>query len=479
MTTAVAPPPREIRIAALPHQRAFIEDTSSEVLFSGAFGGAKTYAVCLKILAHALRYPGSWTGMCRKTLVDLKTSTLRTFLAEVLPPELLVRHHKSDHVITIRSGPDLRQESYVHYFGLVEGEGDSFNIRSVNVGACGVEEVVELTEREWEEIRARCRHPKTGVNQIFGATNPSSRGHWAYRRFFTERVPGVHGTHQATTFDNPLLPASYIAYCASLKGRYRDRYVLGKWVDFEGLVYDIYDPTVHALTWRQAMERFGLTEPKIPAEWMRFASCDLGYVNPTVYQWWAVAPDETYVRYREIYHSHVLVEHHAARILALQQGEPEPVAVYADHDAEDRATLVHHGVETQAANKEKLAGIQTVYELLQPDKVTGRPRCYFLRDDPTDPDAPPVLDAVDPLLEHQRKPTSTLAEFDSYRYPPGTAKANAKEEPIKLDDHGMDCSRYGLHSFSRGGGASALLRAYDKMLARAESAKTRDARQSQ
>ena len=53
----------------------------------------------------------------------------------------------------------------------------------------------------------------------------------------------------------------------------------------------------------------------------------------------------------------------------------------------------------------------------------------------------------------------------------GTDRTKAKEEPIKLEDDGMDTLRYALHSFTRGGGAAALLGAYDKMLARDAAAK--------
>jgi len=59
-------------------------------------------------------------------------------------------------------------------------------------------------------------------------------------------------------------------------------------------------------------------------------------------------------------------------------------------------------------------------------------------------------------LYERKRPTSTLAEFDSYVYPPGRDGKAEKEEPVKECDDGMDAMRYAamwMDSANKGYGA--------------------------
>lgn len=413
-----------------------MESTAPELLYSGSFGGGKTLTGCRKALFLAQRYPGTTVGVFRKRLKHVKQTTMETFRKEVCPPEHIVKESKADLSYTVRAGRDGRGTSVIQFMGLTNEAGESLNIRSLNLASAFVDEAIELLETEWDEIGGRLRDPNAGVHQLFGATNPANQGHWLYQRFFRAPEPGVHEVVETNTLENPYLPESYVQRLRRYKGRYYDRYVLGKWVDFEGLVYDVFDPLVHQITWEQFAERFGT--PHIPAGWRRVCGIDFGYSNPFVCQWWAQSPDGDWFRYREIYHSRRLVADHAKQIRALEQATGERIAVrYADHDAEDRATLDAAGLPTVPAVKEVSPGIQTTYELLKPEAETGRPRIYFLRD---------VLVEEDPYLANEGLPTCTEDEIQAYRYPKGTNAKNPKEEPVKRDDHGMDTLRYVMHS---------------------------------
>jgi len=399
---------------------------------------------------------------------------MRTFFEEVCQPELIRWYRKSERVVALKSGPALRPggcacqsrlgcracTAYVFFFGLTNDRGHSFNIRSLNLGACGVDEAIELTENEWLEIQGRLRERHCALHQVFGATNPGSRGHWLYQRMWINADPQVQHVVQTSTLDNPHLPPSYVALISRYKGRYYERYVQGKWVGFDGLVYDVYDPLVHELTWEQFAARKGWgngyqTTPgvyAIPPKWTRLGGCDFGFTNPFVFQWWAESPDAEYFMYREIYHTRRLVEDHARDIVRLSRGEPARLNSWADHDAEDAATLRRYGVNTMPANKDVANGIQTVYNLLRPDDATGRPRAYFLRD---------ALVEEDPALagdQERRHPVRTTEEYQVYKYLPGTETRSAKEEPAKVDDHGCDTTRYVLHSHLVGGANAGLLR---------------------
>ncbi|HHV79078.1 MAG TPA: hypothetical protein GXX40_05630 [Firmicutes bacterium] len=399
-----------------------MESTAPELLYSGAWGAGKSRVLCEKALYLALKYPGNFVGICRKTFNALKQTTMRTFFREACPPDHIKSWNKTDHLLTLKNG------SQVYFFGL----DDPLKIQSLNLGACGVDEVVELTEEDWTVLGGRIRLSSVPFRQLFAATNPASPSHWLYKRFYIDRSTLPDGRPltevvESNSLENPYLPPDYVARIQTLTGRYRERFVLGRWVGFEGLVYDCFDPLIHVVD-------------KMPEGWQKWPkvrSIDFGYANPFVCQWWAISPDDEWYLYREIYFCRRLVSEHAAQIKALSAGETY-LATYADHDAEDRATLEACGIPTVPAVKDVSPGIQEVYSRLQPDE-RGKPRLYFLRG---------ALVERDPALVEAKKPTCTIDEIQGYQYPKPRGERNPQEEPIKLNDHGMDAMRYAIYSFA-------------------------------
>ena len=50
----------------------------------------------------------------------------------------------------------------------------------------------------------------------------------------------------------------------------------------------------------------------------------------------------------------------------------------------------------------------------------------------------------DETLAEMHRPTCTAQEFETYSWPKGADGKAIKEEPVKLDDHGMDSTRYAV-----------------------------------
>ena len=92
-----------IRHSLLPKQFDFVKSEAREVLYSGAYAAGKTRALCYRLVSRA-QVEGSREGICRKHLVTLKASTLRTLLEPdgTAPPVLPAgsyQHNKSEKVI--------------------------------------------------------------------------------------------------------------------------------------------------------------------------------------------------------------------------------------------------------------------------------------------------------------------------------------------------------------------------------------------
>jgi phage terminase large subunit len=211
-----------------------------------------------------------------------------------------------------------------------------------------------------------------------------------------------------------------MARLASLTGIRRKRLYEGKWATAEGAIYDEYDANIHMID-----------REKCPEFIRRFRVVDFGFTNPFVCQWWGMDADSRLYRYREIYATQQLVEDVTPKIIELSKGESIEATI-ADHDAEDRATMERHGIATIPANKEVSPGIQNVKSRLkvQPD---GKPRIYFVRD---------ALVEVDPLLKEAKKPTCTEEEIEGYIWQKNQDGKPSKEQPLKVDDHGCDDTRY-------------------------------------
>jgi len=159
---------------------------------------------------------------------------------------------------------------------------------------------------------------------------------------------------------------------------------------------------------------------------------DFGFTNPLTCQWWAVDGDGRMYRYRELYMTQRTVRVHAEKINELSEGEHIETTV-CDHDAEDRATLAENGIPTIAAEKAITRGVQAVQERLKV-RADGKPRLFLFRD---------ALVERDQTLVMAKKPTCTEEEIDAYVWPKGVDGKAVKEQPVKVDDHGMDAMRYG------------------------------------
>ncbi len=114
------------------------------------------------------------------------------------------------------------------------------------------------------------------------------------------------------------------------------------------------------------------------------------------------------------------------------QGEPYPIAIVCDHDAEDRATLERHlKLETLAAFKSITPGIQAVQRRLKPSG-DRRARIFLLRD---------ALVERDQALLDAHLPTCTEEEIEGYAWPTNINVRHG-EHPVDRDNHGMDAMRY-------------------------------------
>lgn len=420
-----------------------------EVVLAGPAGTGKSRACLEKLHLLALLNPGMRGLITRKTQTSLASTALDTWRKFVITEATLngdVEYYGG----SAEHPPQYRYKNGSAIF--IGGLDKPIRIMSSEYDVVYVQEATELSLTDWEFIITRLRNWQISFQQIIADCNPSAPTHWLKQRAASGRAIMLESRHE----DNPRLfdddgniteaGEQYMAKLDALTGVRYLRLRLGQWVAAEGMIYETFDIAKHVV------------DPfEIPEDWPRYWSVDFGYTNPFVCQWWAESPDGELYLYREIYHTQRTVAEHAKSILKqvttcllcceddeqdhicwkcprcyAEWTEPEPMWITCDWDAEGRAQLEKYlGLGTTAANKEVSNGIQAVQSRLNP-RGNGRYGIYFFRDAVVEHDAE---------LRELHKPTCTIDEFPGYVW--ARNKDNeAKEEPVKADDHGLDAARY-------------------------------------
>ena len=400
-----------------------------DVALVGPAGTGKSFGALYLINKLCQENAGLRVLIARKTRTSLSNTGLVTFERNVLGLK---------HPLVV-NGPQRRNRQVYSY-----SNGSEIDIGGLDPNHIGkilsaeydivlIIQAEEITESDYETLTTRLRSGVLPCQFIILDVNPASKNHWIKKRIDEGKLVHLQSTHK----DNPQLWNSllndwtergkrYIERLMQLTGVRLKRLGLGIWASAEGAVYPDYDANVHLI------DRF-----EIPASWPRIISIDFGYTNPLCVQWWALSPDGRMFRYREIYQTQRLVEDVSPEIISLSNGE-NIIAVVCDWDAEDRATLVKHGINNVKAIKHIRLGIEAVAMRLRSDgsNVQYNCRLYLMRDS---------LISADERLVDDHKPTCTEEEIEGYEWPKDDNSGKlVKEVPIDRDNHGCDAMRYAV-----------------------------------
>lgn len=416
-----------VRFEARGAVRELFKSTDTEVLLSGAAGTGKSVGALMYVHLLCLDNPKTRALLARKTHASLTSSTLVSFREKV------AREAIDAGLLHFYGGSAAEPASYRYSNGsvlVVGGLDRPTKLLSTEFDVCLVDEAVEVTAEDLDVIVSRLRNGVLPLQRLIMCTNPSAPTHHLKLRADAGRCRILYSKHE----DNPRLyqngqwtdyGKAYLERLDSLTGPRYERLRWGRWVSAEGLVYDGWRDDLHLI------DRF-----TIPDDWRRFVSVDFGFTAPTSIQFWAADGDGRLYLTREIYSTRVLVEDHAKHVRRIldETGEPWPEAIVCDHDAEDRATFEKYlDTSTVPAKKNVSAGIQAVQARLRL-AGDGKPRLFVFRD---------ALVRRDRDLVEAGKPAWFGDEINGYVWAvkPGTG-GGLKEQPVKADDHSMDCARY-------------------------------------
>lgn len=424
--------PYSTDIIVMPKQWQFIHSREREVLYSGAYRAGKTRALCVWAMLRALEHPGAKVGLVRKTMVDLKRTTLQTLMLRDgdLPPVLpegSYEYHKVPGEMEIR----LKDGGRIIPLGCDNPE----SLGSVSLSCCGVDEGIETDFAEYSMLFARCSVNYTladgsqNVNQIVTVTNPGPPSHYLYDIFFkkfkdvpVKRRPKNIELIETNMLENPFLKDSYKeGQIQRHSGPMLRRVVYGEWVAFEGAVFPMFEEKRHISHFSGPFEEY-------------IAGVDVG------------ATHKTAVRVHGIYGGSTKCSHCVSELYidALSGGDDSvwdqtvamckeasryyaPLTFAVDASAKmlkehlKKAGMHVKELDTRDVN----FGINLMKNALSTE-IDGRPRMTF----------EPGLAGTGEYYSYRWKPKTGAAR------PDGEFESAAKEGPVKENDDAIDADRY-------------------------------------
>ena len=312
-------------------QTDFLAAGEREVLYGGSAGGGKSYAM----LADPLRYMGhpSFSGLLlRHTTEELRELI---FKSQEMYPKIWKGIKWSERKMqwTAPSGARL-------WMSYLDKEDDVLRYQGLAFSWIGFDELTQWpTPFAWNYMRSRLRSTAPDLPVYMRATtNPGGRGHhWVKKMFIdpvapnksfnatdidtgeTLRYPAGHEKAGKPLFKRKFIPArlkdnpylsrqgDYEAMLLSLPELQRRQLLDGDWDIKEGAAFTEFDRNLHVI------------EPyRIPSNWVKFRACDYGYGSYSAVLWFAVAPSEQIIVYRELYVSKVLATDLADKVLELE-----------------------------------------------------------------------------------------------------------------------------------------------------------------
>lgn len=428
-------------------QSDFLAAGEREVLYGGAAGGGKSYAM----LADPLRFMGhpAFSGLLlRHTNEELRELVWKS---QELYPKIWPGIKWSERKMqwTAPSGARL-------WFSYLDRDDDVLRYQGQAFSWIGFDELTQWhTPFAWNYMRSRLRSTATDMPVYMRATtNPGGPGHAWVKKMFIDpaksgdafdatdidtgevlRYPDKHAKAGEPLFKRRFIPAfladnphlyeqgDYEAMLLSLPEMQRKQLLEGSWDIAEGAAFTEFDRKIHVV------------EPfDIPHNWTKFRACDYGYGSWTGVIWFAVAPDDQLIIYRELYVTKVLATDLADMIMDIEADDGNIKYGVLDSSLWHRRgdtgpslaeQMIMRGCRWRPSDRSagsRVAGKNEIHRRLQVDEWTEKPRMVIFSNCTN-------LIAQLPIIPLDKK--------------------NPEDIDTKAEDHLYDALRYGIMSRPR------------------------------
>ena len=399
-------------------QEDFLAAGETDVLYGGAAGGGKSYAMLIDPLRFAHR-PAHRALIIRRSMPELREliDKSRELYPKAFPG---AKYKEVEKMWIFPSGAKME-------FGFLERDADVYRYQGQAYSFIGFDEITHLpTEFAWNYLGSRLRTTDPEIEVYLRCTaNPGGSGaHWVKKRYIDPAPPnesfrGADGLTRkfipARLQDNPYLAKDgrYEQMLASLPPTQRKQLLEGNWDVAEGAAFTEFNPFDHVIT-----------PFEIPVHWERSKGIDYGYASESACVWGAVDPsDGTLIIYRELYRKGLLGTDLARMITEMEYEDPFSVSGVLDTACWSRTgttgptvgeTLQRAGHKLRRADKNRIQGKIQIHEYLKLMQ-SGRPRIQIFN---TCPNLIRELQSI-PLDKSKPEDVDTHASdhaYDALRY---------------------------------------------------------------
>lgn len=399
-------------------QEDFLAAAETDVLYGGAAGGGKSYAMLVDPLRYAHR--AAHRGLIiRRSMPELREliDKSRELYPKAFPG---CKYKEVEKLWNFPSGAKIE-------FGFLERDADVYRYQGQAYSWIGFDEITHLpTEFSWNYLASRLRTTDSEIIPYMRCTaNPGGVGaSWVKKRYIDPELPdtsfeGEDGLTRkfipARLQDNPFLAKDgrYEKMLQALPPTQRQQLLEGNWDVAEGAAFTEFSPPEHVII-----------PFEIPLHWERVKGIDYGYASESACIWGAVDPsDGTLLIYRELYRKGLLGTELAEMLTNMEMADPFSVPGVLDTACWSRTgttgptvgeTLQRAGHKLRRADKNRVQGKIQIHEYLK-IKQSGRPRLQIFN---TCPNLIRELQSI-PLDKSNPEDVNTHASdhaYDALRY---------------------------------------------------------------
>ena len=368
------------------------------IICDGAVRSGKTLCMSVSfVLWSFYRFSDCSFAICGKTITSLRRNVITPLIPILTQLGFSVKELKSSNILFVQKG---KRTNRFYLFG-GRDESSASLIQGMTLSGVLLDEVAIMPRSFVEQTLARCS--VTGSKFWFNC-NPENPRHWFYNEWIKKTKDKNCLYLHFLMNDNPSLSESIKKRYESLySGAFYERFILGKWVAVDGLVYPFFNEKDH-------------TTDDLPENCSQYyISCDYGTVNPASFGLWGLHNGIWY-RLKEFYHDSKakgfqMTDKEYYDELVNLAGDKRVEAVIVDPSAASFMECIRREGKFRVipAKNQVSDGIRKVSEKLKQGKIIIGSSC-----------------------------TDTIREFSMYRWDCNSVN----DTPKKEYDHAMDDIRY-------------------------------------
>ena len=367
-------------------QTDFLAAPERDVLYGGAAGGGKSYAMLVDPLRYAHK-KAHRALILRRSMPELRELIDKS--RELYPLAFPgCKFREVEKLWNFPSGAKVE-------FGFLERDADVYRYQGQAYSWIGFDEITHLpTEFGWNYLASRLRTTDSSIETYLRCTaNPGGVGaHWVKKRYVepsnhNESFIGKDGLSRkfipARLEDNPYLAKDgrYKEMLKALPPVQRKQLLEGNWDVAEGAAFVEFDPSIHVIT-----------PFTLPIVWERVKGIDYGYTSESCCLWGTVdKSDGTLIIYRELYRKNLTGLNLGRIITEMEIEDPFSVHGVLDTSAWARTgttgptvgeTLQQLGHKLRRADKNRIQGKIQIHEYLRVQNSGSRPKLQIFNNCP-------------------------------------------------------------------------------------------------